>query len=489
LNGSLLFLFGCSAFYPGRAAVRKAEAKTIVTTESRTNPKPQSEAEQYILDQLKRGLKADLSSAFHQKEITPEMLEVRAEFLKALFTNRDPLLQFPQGINIAHAKIIGEVKLIGAEVPYDITISDCPFEASVRLDGSHFAGNLELIGARFAPSSTFSLNEAIVDGDFRASNCTFQRAEFFRLKVGRNASVGGSTFSQTTTFRRLHVGEDFRSDHCTFQSRVVEFDEMRVDGTFAAGCEFIGDIVQTEADKSQYPLVSFAGVHAPEFFLDHASFANVSVIDFTRMKADLISFDDVNLKTPSMIVRKQMTFVRLSPMNAKGLGWILSTYDAEFYRAVETSLRTHGYGAEADEVFVQGKRAERQQKCPSLWRQCQNPGAFFWGLFVDALAGYGKRLQHLLYWSLLFLLIGTIVFWSEKGMRTKDWKDAPQYAGKYNPFWYSLDLFLPIIRLGEADLWTPKDNRRWANLYKKVHIIVGSLFVPIGLAAWTGIIK
>lgn len=60
---------------------------------------------------------------------------------------------------------------------------------------------------------------------------------------------------------------------------------------------------------------------------------------------------------------------------------------------------------------------------------------------------------------------------------------APHHAGRYNAFWYSLDLFLPIIKLGEADVWTPKDNRRWANLYRKVHIIIGSLFVPIGLAA------
>jgi hypothetical protein len=47
----------------------------------------------------------------------------------------------------------------------------------------------------------------------------------------------------------------------------------------------------------------------------------------------------------------------------------------------------------------------------------------------------------------------------------------------------------PIIKLAVADVWTPKDNRHWAQLYRKVHIIVGSLFVPIGLAAWTGIIK
>jgi hypothetical protein len=155
---------------------------------------------------------------------------------------------------------------------------------------------------------------------------------------------------------------------------------------------------------------------------------------------------------------------------------------------LETSLRTHGYPDEADNIFIAKKRAERRENCKSFLHQCRR-GAWALSLFEDLLAGYGKSLQNLLYWSLGFLVIGMIVFRSEKGMRTKDEKNAENYDGKYNPFWYSLDLFLPVIKLGEADVWTPKHYRRWANLYRKVHIIIGSLFVPIGLAAWTGIIK
>jgi hypothetical protein len=116
-------------------------------------------------------------------------------------------------------------------------------------------------------------------------------------------------------------------------------------------------------------------------------------------------------------------------------------------------------------------------------------GAWAWSIVEDLLAGYGKSLQNLLVWSVSFLIIGTFVFRSENGMRTRDKKDAPHHPGRYNAFWYSLDLFLPIIKLGEADVWTPKDYRRWAIRYKKGHIIIGSLFVPIGLAALTGIIK
>lgn len=72
-------------------------------------------------------------------------------------------------------------------------------------------------------------------------------------------------------------------------------------------------------------------------------------------------------------------------------------------------------------------------------------------------------------------------------MERKKPDDKAEYVKRYCPFLYTLDLFLPIIGFGYTDLWTPR--RRWARIYKPVHVVVGHLFVPIGLAAWTGIIK
>jgi hypothetical protein len=80
-----------------------------------------------------------------------------------------------------------------------------------------------------------------------------------------------------------------------------------------------------------------------------------------------------------------------------------------------------------------------------------------------------------------------VVFWDEANMETKKPADAEHYKGTYKPFWYTLDSFLPIIRLGEAEVWTP--TQRWRIRWRYVHTIVGNLFVPIGLAALTGIIK
>lgn len=68
-------------------------------------------------------------------------------------------------------------------------------------------------------------------------------------------------------------------------------------------------------------------------------------------------------------------------------------------------------------------------------------------------------------------------------------EDKARYRGTYNPLWYSVALFLPIVDLGDAKIWEPKTCRRCARHYMRLHIVLGYLLVPIGLAAWTGLIK
>jgi hypothetical protein len=290
----------------------------------------------------------------------------------------------------------------------------------------------------------------------------------------------------STSFDRVQVGGLFDADGAKFLSKEISFDDMRVDGDFSVrDCAFSyreGASRTTSNLEEGESKVSFIGARFADVFLNDSTFDTISTIDFTRMHADFISFDRVKSLTPSNVKLQRMTFKVLSPVNSGQLEFLFSNYNAEFYTDLETSWRTHGYPDEADNIFIAKKRAERRENCKSFLHQC---GRFAWAgsMFQDMLIGYGKSLKNLFYWSLGFLIIGVFVFRREKGMRTKDRKDAPHYAGRYQAFWYSLDLFLPIIKLGEAETWTPKDNRRWAILYKKVHIIIGSLFVPIGLAA------
>jgi len=393
------------------------------------------------------------------------------------------------GIKIISAVIVGTLDLRGQEIPYDVYLSRCTFD-DVDLSDAHFAKSLRLIKATFTGMALF--DRAIIAWDFDAGLSRFaSEATFQGMRTGGDFGIAGTTFdTKAVLFSRVRVGGAFTADDSRFSSGYDWFDEMRVEGDFSAdGCTFghREGAAKEAPQNGEQSTVSFVGSHFGNVFLNDCTFDRISIIDFSGMHADLNSLDII-LTEPSEIKHDQIKFKLIRPMDYEKLRFLLSPYDPQFYTDVETSLRTHGYPDEADKIFIAKKRAERRKDCQSFLHQCGR-GAWALSMFQDMLLGYGKSLQNLLYWSLGFLIIGTFVFRSEKGMRTKDWKEAPHYAGKYRAFWYSLDLFLPVIKLGEADIWTPKDNRRWAIFYKRVHIIIGSLFVPIGLAALTGIIK
>src|SRR5262249_37594808 len=107
-------------------------------------------------------------------------------------------------------------------------------------------------------------------------------------------------------------------------------------------------------------------------------------------------------------------------------------------------------------------------------------------LFLDIVVGYGRKPQRALYLGLLIVALGCVVFWRKQGMVQRDPKDEPT---TYNPFWYSLDLFAPDIDLQSAKNWMPHQDRSFARNYVHLHRILGLILVPIGIAAWTGILK
>jgi hypothetical protein len=451
-----------------------------------TSLKAQSAAERYVLEQEQEGEGAPLEDRFPPKKFPTTARELRGSFVAALLTS--DVSSKSDRVAIAGAVITGDIDLRDQEILREVYIIKCTFEGRVEFDHSHFAKRFAFTWCEFKQRVSF--DEATIDFDFDVQFNTFHSDAYFRkMRVGRDFLVRFSKFkSDFISFESVRVVGGFLVDRSIFNSREVYFNDMRVDGSFSARlCAFRCDECPSLKRRGDSK-VDFMGTHFADVVLNGSIFDNISVVDFTGMQAGFISFDEVLSKTPITVKLQRIVFGRISPVKASQLKFLLADFDPVFYTDLETSLRTHGYTDEADNIFIAKKRAERRENCKHFLRQCSH-GPWALSLFEDALAGYGKSLQNLLYWSLGFLVIGMVVFRSEKGMRTKDGKDAENYEGKYHAFWYSLDLFLPIIKLGEADVWTPKDYRRWANLYRRVHIIIGSFFVPIGLAAWTGIIR
>jgi hypothetical protein len=170
-----------------------------------------------------------------------------------------------------------------------------------------------------------------------------------------------ATDGSSTSFENAQVAGFFVLDESTFHSTFVLFNGMHVEGTFyARHCTFLlGGI-------------AFVGAHFADIFLNDSTFRNNEFIDFTRMEADFISFDKVQVDAPKAVAVQRMSFKLLSPVSLEQLRFLLLQYNAEFYTDLETSFRTHGYPDEADKVFIAKKRAERRNKCSNLMAGCES---------------------------------------------------------------------------------------------------------------------
>jgi hypothetical protein len=150
---------------------------------------------------------------------------------------------------------------------------------------------------------------------------------------------------------------------------------------------------------------------------------------------------------------------------------------------LETFYERYGKTEAAKVTHITRRRYERADLVRS------HRAGYVWNWVEDLVAGYGRRLERALLWSVATILVGCGVFWRRDWMETQKPEDADKYRSTYNPFWYSLAVFLPISGLDDAKIWAPKRDRRKTRIYQRLHTLLGYLLVPIGLAAWTGIIK
>ena len=162
------------------------------------------------------------------------------------------------------------------------------------------------------------------------------------------------------------------------------------------------------------------------------------------------------------------------------LAWVDgSKYSGQPYVQLEEFFRAAGYPERADTVFIARKQRERSEALEGLT-------AWWWNLFLDKFVGYGLKPERVLVLSVLVVLLGALPFRRREYMEPQ----KREYASRlYNPFWYSLDLFLPFVDLRMAKVWMPMQDRRFARQYARVQTTLGWILIPIGLVAIMGIIQ
>lgn len=64
-----------------------------------------------------------------------------------------------------------------------------------------------------------------------------------------------------------------------------------------------------------------------------------------------------------------------------------------------------------------------------------------------------------------------------------------EHPPRFSAFWYSLELFLPVVDLGVAKSWRPSQQSFPLLTYARIHQLAGWILNPVALAAITGAFK
>jgi hypothetical protein len=369
---------------------------------------------------------------------------------------------------------------VNAEVRCETRLDYCQFENKVDLSWSHFHRVLSFKHSKF--------------------NNAEEEVDFFRMTVGGTAYFDEAVFAGPVDFRYVQIDGNFVADGAKFNNsdEVANFGGMTVGGTayfdeavFAGPVDFRYAQISTcfEANRAKFnnpgEVAFFGGMKVGgSAIFNEAVFAGP--VDFRYAEFPSLNIQATSWPAESESVNLiEMTYKHICAGSEKDtwqelFAWVDgSKYSAQTYNQLEEFFRAAGYPERADTVFIARKQRERNKAFEGL-------PAWLWNHFLDKSVGYGRKPEGVLYWCVLIVFLGALPFIRREYMEPQ----KREYASRpYNPFWYSLDLFLPVIDLRMAKVWMPGHDRRFARHYARVQTILGWVLIPIGLAAIMGIIQ
>jgi hypothetical protein len=459
------------AFLPlGLCAAGRADSKFSLDAPGLTA------AEKFVLEQLTAGKSADLKSQFG--EGTNSVL--RGAFLEALLSQPGTNV-YRSGVSIEHAIVLDAVILRNAAVRYEVSLVECRFQAEVDFSKSVFENTLSLTGCTFQGPVNFSamrIGRAVtfdqasfwrevnasqmeVAGLLNARESHFNNptgaVDFTSLKVTGDAFFTRATFAGPVTFQYAHFAENWRCEGSAFTNAtaLANFEAVQVgattsfaDGTFAGYVSF---------KDARFANLGFSKVHWPVTHLDHPW------LWLNGMTYQRISAGSEKESWNSLYDLVQRTARQ-------------SAYSADIYASLEDYYRRLGYPGQANMFFRAQKQREREEVLTGF--------AWAWSYFLDWFVGYGRSPQRAIFWSVAIISIGCLVF----RPKLMEPQNAEHSTRKYSAFWYSVDVYLPIIKLHDAEIWKPKEEYVLGHVWRRIHTVLGWALIPIALAAWTGML-
>ena len=449
---------------------------------------------------------------------------VDAKLIRWLVVDHDAVqLVASSGIDLRAARIAGTLYLPNTAVPFPMIVAHCLMgdinlsDAETRtmdfhgssinnLSGQGVSVNGDLlINGGLTAAGSVDLTDAKIDGDLRCNGAHFK-------KTPESIAVALAQIKRNAYFDKVDTLGKIRLNRTTI-SGDLDFNDARFLGE-DADHEGSGQI-QTPA-QLQAAFVSVGGT----LFWQRVSLSPTTLIDLSSTSVGTL-WDDENDWPPSPFLYLDGFVYRKiaaeAPMTAgRRLEWLRrqpKSFRPQPYQQLAHVFEQAGLQGDATAVRV---ASEQQAYESSAAGNLTSDGIRFWSFLLRWTIGYGYRPFLALIPIVFFVLLGTALFWSgyQRGVLTPVDKDAAEYFEKlrqtksntqvivpsppagyqpFNAFFYSLESFLPLVKLHQEDYWLPNAalKQKWGaglRYYLWIHILAGWFFSAMLVAGVTGLV-
>ncbi len=153
-----------------------------------------------------------------------------------------------------------------------------------------------------------------------------------------------------------------------------------------------------------------------------------------------------------------------------------SGYSPQIYDQLAAVYRAAGQDEDARRILIAKQRRRSAEG---------NLAGRMWGWLLDATVGYGYRTWLAALWLIGFLILGTWLFGSVYRGELPP-ANKPDVQPPFQPFFYTLDLLLPVVSLHVRDAWIAHDA---AQVWSVIFIIMGWILATAVVASLTGLLK
>jgi hypothetical protein len=413
--------------------------------------------------------------------------------------------EFPDGVRIADV-----------EFEHSVVFSSVKFETAFDLERVHIKGDLTLsaVGPLQPPKGQVTLiqiNQAIVDGNVHIQNPVTNTLQMENLKAAnlfiplttgsvqiidlRKLDTGRVSISARQTLppakvQQLHLDNSTLSETLALQN--LELQTVTASNlTVLKATYFLSPtIIERTLDLSSANLGSFDW----EFPWPKSTNAQVSFQLPQKLIIDGTTFSSLHARPvhPSITAKPtedEREKLRQVAHTDYGLVFLeKGDYFEPAYTNYESWLRGKGQTDQADAVYFAMRDRRRYTEllgATTFGERALAAVNYVIGFGHKWLFGYGRSWIYPMVWCVIFIVVGTFVFRDVRSMEKLD-DDVPY---RYSPLWYSVDLFVPILSLGIAKAWRPKQTYEFLEFYSKLLGLIGLVFLSAVLGALTGSLK